>query len=266
MFYLFLFFSLLVGLIMGSFLNCFLWRVHENESLWNRSYCPKCRRKINWHDNVPVLSFALLRGRCRHCRLPISWQYPLVESAMGLLFALAFFLNWPGGSPETGLLFFDSNFITLTLVRDWFVIFVAAAIFVYDWRWFLIPDIIVLPAIVIVFFLNFFLGGDPLVMIWPLLLGGGFFLIQFLFSRGRWIGGGDIRFGAFMGAALGRLDVLVLAMMLSYWLGAAVGIFLLIKKKKNWKSQIPFGIFLAVGTLLALFFGEEMLAWYFSLL
>lgn len=264
MLYLFIFFIFLIGLIIGSFLNCFLWRIHENEGLWNRSYCPKCRRQIEWYDNVPILSFIFLRGHCRHCHQSISIQYPLVELVMGLLFSLTFYLSWFGGFSEVGVSFFDGNFFTLSLVKDWFIVFIAVAIFVYDWRWFLIPDIIILPAVVLVFLLNFYLGNDLLTMVWALLLGGGFFLSQFLLSHGKWIGGGDIRFGAFMGVALGRLDMLFLAIILSYWIGAVVGIFLLVKKKKTWGSQIPLGVFLSMGTLLALFFGKGMLSWYFS--
>ena len=85
------FFFLLFGLIIGSFLNCLVWRLYKEETLGGRSYCPQCHHQIDWYDNLPVLSFIILRGKCRHCHKKISWQYPLVELIVSLLFGLSFF-------------------------------------------------------------------------------------------------------------------------------------------------------------------------------
>ncbi len=250
---------------MGSFLNCLIWRIHQGESTWDRSYCPKCKGKIAWYDNIPVLSFLLLRGRCRKCRKAISVQYPLVELAMGILFVLAFFHK------VSEPFYFDLSYPLeslplLSLVRDWLIIFVCLAILVYDWRWYIIPDIIILPAVVIISIVNIAIGGEFLDILWPALIGGTFFAIQFFVSRGKWIGGGDVRFGVFMGVALADLNLLIVALLLAYWSGALAGVALMAYKKKKWTSRMPLGIFLSLGTVLALFLGKSMIDWYFGLL
>jgi len=89
-----LIFVFLFGLIIGSFLNCLIWRLHKEEKMSGRSYCPKCEKIIAWHDNIPVLSFILLGGKCGHCGKPISWQYPIIELATGVLFVVAFLNNF----------------------------------------------------------------------------------------------------------------------------------------------------------------------------
>lgn len=266
MIYFFSFFVLLIGLIIGSFLNCFVWRVHMEEGAWNRSYCPKCRKRIAWYDNIPLLSFLILGGKCRNCRRSISIQYPLVELATALLFILAFFHQLPEYSQLDGFhIIGDASFV-LPLVRNWFIVFVCLAIFVYDWRWSLIPDIIILPAIAVVAALNLLSGGRLPDLIWPALIGGGFFAFQFLVSRGKWIGGGDIRFGVFMGAALADIRLLILAMLLAYWTGALAGVGLIMSGKKKLSSRVPLGIFLSLGVILALFFGKTIMDRYFGLL
>src|SRR3989339_707881 len=95
MIYLYVAFSFIFGLIIGSFINCLIWRLHEKEGLWNRSYCPKCKHKISWYDNVPVLSFIFLLGKCRNCKEKISYQYPLIELLTAILFAVAFLIQFP---------------------------------------------------------------------------------------------------------------------------------------------------------------------------
>lgn len=259
------FFIFISGSVVGSFLNCLIWRVRNNESLWGRSYCPKCSRKIAWYDNIPVLSFISLRGKCRSCAKSINPQYPLVEAAVAILFTMAFLRHWPEMEAGAMIIFPQDRELLLSLIRDWVVIFVSVFIFVYDLRWLLIPDIFILPSIALVFSLNIIAGGSPLDLLWMALIGGSFFLVQFLVSQGKWIGGGDIRFGIFMGAALGRIDLLVLAILSAYWIGALVGLLLLVLKKKEWTSRMPLGVFLSIGSILALFFGNTIINTYLSL-
>ena len=116
MLYFYLFFIFIFGLIIGSFLNCLIWRLHKKESMWNRSYCPKCLKQIAWYDNIPIFSFLWLRGRGRCCGQRISWQYPAVELATGVLFVIAFLANF-----EFQILNFDLILI-IQLLRDWFII------------------------------------------------------------------------------------------------------------------------------------------------
>jgi prepilin signal peptidase PulO-like enzyme (type II secretory pathway) len=234
--------------------------------MWNRSYCPKCREKISWYDNIPVFSFILLGGGCRHCRKSISWQYPIVELAAGILFLLAFYLKFVSFYSSDFLDFqflFTSGFFLLVL-KDWFIISVMIIIFIYDLRWYLILDEISLPACLAVFIINLFLGITWQALLMSATVGAGFFLLQFIVSRGKWIGGGDIRLGLLMGLALGRLDYLILAVLLAYFVGSFVGLGLIIFGRKKWDSQIPLGVFLSVSTIFVIFYGEAIINWYFG--
>ncbi|MDD5031951.1 MAG: prepilin peptidase [Patescibacteria group bacterium] len=257
-------FVFIFGLVIGSFLNCLIWRLYKKEGMWNRSYCPACRQQIAWYDNIPVLSFILLRGKCRHCRKRISIQYPIVEFLTGVLFLIAF-LNNESGIMNNGLfLILNSKFLILTL-RDWFIVAVMTVIFIYDLRWYLILDKITLPACLIVFILNLALGISWLNLVISAAIGGGFFLIQFLVSRGKWIGGGDIRLGLLMGFSLGDPSRLILAILLAYFIGSVIGLGLIISKRKRWNSEVPFGVFLASATIFTVFWGEKIINWYLGL-
>lgn len=252
-------FIFLFGLIIGSFLNCFIWRIRQNESMGGRSYCPRCGHKLAWYDNIPLLSYLLLGGKCRYCKEGISVQYPLVEFVTAFLFVLSFTVRY-----KESLIWGEEIFFTL--IRDWFTISVLVFIFVYDLRWYLIPDKIILPATGIVLAINLFLGVGWLELLISAIIGAGFFLLQFVISRGMWIGGGDIRMGLFIGVTLGYWQQTVVALFFAYLLGSAVGIPLILSKKKQWGEKIPFGVFLAVATILTLFWGGEVLNWYLGYL
>jgi prepilin signal peptidase PulO-like enzyme (type II secretory pathway) len=276
-------FTFLFGLAIGSFLNALIWRLHTRESLIDRSHCPKCGHKISWYDNIPLLSFLLLRGRCRHCHERISIQYPLVELMTGLLFVLAYYRNF-------GFWILDFRFVSdfgfrvsdfLELLRDWFVIAVMIVIFIYDLRWYLILDVVSLPAAGIILASNLYLGNTTynicrLENLWSCnalswsgmlisaIIGGSFFLAQFIVSRGRWIGGGDIRLGLLMGLILGWPYILV-GLMIAYFLGSVVGLGLVAANRKKWGSQIPFGVFLTTATVITMFWGSGILKWYLGI-
>src|SRR3989344_8461413 len=238
------------GLIVGSFLNVVLWRLYTNEPfLGGRSYCPKCKEEIAWYDNIPLLSFLLLGGKCRHCQNQISLQYPFVEAVTAIIF-LGLFLSF-------GL---TVEFFTLIIFSSFLII-----IFVYDLKYYLILDEVVIPAAIFAFLVNLSLG----LSFWNLalagLIGGGFFLIQFLISKGRWIGGGDIRLGGLMGLMLGWPQILT-ALILAYVSGAVVGVGLLLERKKQLSSRLPFGTFLSAATIAAMLCGENMLEWYLGII
>ncbi len=265
MFYIISFFIFVFGLIIGSFLNCFIWRLHKNESLWNRSYCPKCSKMIAWFDNIPVFSFLALRGRCRNCKKAISLQYPVVEMITGILFYLLFRYNFPD---IEFLLMNDFEQILpnfLFLIRDWFMLSVLIIIFIYDLKWYLILDKITFPAIAIVLIFNLILGFSLMNLLLAGFIGAGFFLIQFLVSNGKWIGGGDVRLGFLMGVFFGRLDYLAVAIMIAYFLGSAVGIGLISFGKKKWGSKLPLGTFLTIATVLVMLWAEPIISWYLGL-
>ncbi len=259
------------GLIAGSFVNCAIWRFGAGESaLKGRSYCPKCKHQLSWFDLAPVFSFLILRGKCRYCQKPISWQYPAVELAMGGLFCAAALTVYPaifGGR--------ISPFLFLELAAYWLFLAAMVMIFVADWRWYLIPD----GALIAGFFAALILLGARMAKDWflfgqidigvaidPLIgaaFAGALFLAIFLASRGKWMGFGDVKLVFLMGFFLGFAPVLA-ALFLANLFGAIMGIGLICAKKKKMSSQIPFGPFLVFGALAAIFFSSAMINWYLS--
>jgi len=243
------FFVVLFGALVGSFLNVVIVRLPEEGAsiVFPASHCPACKKNISWHDNIPLLSFLLLRGRCRQCEARISWRYPLVEAAMAGL-SLALYQHFG-----------------LTILYPIYFLFCAAllAIIFIDIQHQIIPDVISLSGIVIGFALSFV---NPFVT-WQeaglgLLFGGGSFylvaLVYYLFTRREGMGGGDIKLLAMIGAFLGwqSLPFVVFA---SSVLGTVVGVGAMIKQRKGGKTVIPYGPFLAMAALLYLFFRQEII-------
>ena len=260
-----------LGLIVGSFINCIVYRLRLKKSFMRgRSFCPHCKQQIKWHDNIPVISYFLLKARCRYCKKLISIHYPLVELITGILFIIIFIATLgPLNNISQFLSFSVSQF--LLLLRNWIFTAILIIIFIYDLRHYLILDKVAIPAMLIALPLNiiiytlkhgsFNLFSCFLVFLLAGILAGGFFLIQFVISKGKWIGGGDIRLGFLMGLMLGWPNILV-ALALAYILGSLVGILLILLGKKTIKSQIPLGTFLTFGTLVALLWGRQLIDWY----
>ena len=241
---------LLLGLAGGSFLNVVIFRLNKKKPfLKGRSFCPHCQSKIVWYDNIPLLSFLLLGGRCRQCQKSISWQYPLVELATAIIFV------WLYLSFGLSIKFF------IYLILSCFLII----IFVYDLKYYLILDKVVGPAMVIAFLANLYLGLGFWNLILGALIGSSFFALQFYLSQGKWVGGGDIRLGALMGLMLGW-KILLVALFLAYLIGAGFGLILIALNKKKMSSQIPFGPFLVAATFISLVYGPSLLRWYLNLI
>lgn len=276
MIYIFVF---LLGLIIGSFLNAVIYRLEINQSAFRgRSFCPKCRHILAWQDLAPLFSFIWLRGRCRYCGKRISIQYPLVELATGLLF-LSIFNFFAQGGLALGWQF--SIFQFFNLFYWFYIISVLIIIFVYDLKHYIIPDKIVLPAILVslVWILgvgNYLpvyggsvAGGEILGgFVNPLLIAVGvatFFFLLIVLSKGRWMGFGDVKLVFLMGLILGYPQILI-ALFTAFFIGAIIGIGLIVFGKKTLRSQVPFGPFLVGGAALALFFGEIIINWYWSVL
>jgi leader peptidase (prepilin peptidase)/N-methyltransferase len=237
-----------LGLVVGSFLNVVIARVPEGRSVWRpRSACPACGALIAWYDNVPVLSFLALRGRCRSCGVAIPWRYPIIELLTGAAFALAYFAR------GLGVDFAVASALLATLI----------AITAIDLRHQIIPDVITLPGIAAGFVASLATGRvswlDSLIGI---AVGGGIFLVIILVSGGG-MGGGDMKLGAMLGAFLGwKLGLL--ALLMAVLAGGAVAIGLLALGRKGRKEAIPFGPFLALGGAASLLWGHEILDWYLS--
>lgn len=252
----------ILGAVVGSFLNALLWRLSVGEStLRGRSMCTNCHTLLEARDLIPLVSFFLLRRRCRHCRSKISWRYPIIEAGTGALFVLTYGLflrDAPEGLVQSVMLGEHGRSIII-LVRNWFYISVLLALFYYDLRWSLVPDRITVPAIVIGFIVQLMLFPQAfLFTVLATCVGAGFFAAQYLVSRGAWIGGGDIRLGALMGVMLGWPAVLI-ALFGAYIAGAVVAIVLLALRLKNRKSEIPFGPFLTGATVIALLYGDRLM-------
>jgi leader peptidase (prepilin peptidase)/N-methyltransferase len=239
-----------LGLCVGSFLNVVIARLPEGRSLVRpRSACPRCGALIAWYDNVPLLSFTLLAGRCRRCRAPIPWRYPVVEAATGGVF-LALFLQ-RGLVPD--------------LVPALALAAALVAITVIDLDHQIIPDAITLPGTAAGLGWALATGRpgwwDALLGI---LLGGGLFFVIIVASRGG-MGGGDMKLGAMLGAFLGW-KILLVALLLAILTGGLVAVALLALGRAGRKDAVPFGPFLALGGLVALLWGQGLLGWYLGIL
>ncbi|OIO46920.1 MAG: hypothetical protein AUJ31_00745 [Parcubacteria group bacterium CG1_02_39_15] len=261
----------LFGLVMGSFLNCIIYRLQTGEGfLKGRSFCPHCRHELSWQDLIPIFSFLILKGRCRYCQKPISWQYPLVELATGIIFLLIVWNLEFGICLEFGIW----NLLFYLLISCFLII-----IFVYDLKHYIIPDAVIYPAIAIAFlyqlfrmlnFVNWNLFGiwnvesGILRPISSAFLASLFFLAIVFLSQGKWMGLGDVKLAFLMGLFLGFPNILV-ALFLAFFIGAIIGIGLIISGKRTLKSEVPFGPFLITGTFIALFWGNQITNWYLSL-
>ena len=249
-------FIFIFGLCIGSFLNVCIYRLPVSKSIAepSRSICPGCGNMIHFYDNIPVISYLLLNRRCRHCDCIIPFRYPMVELLTGL-FAI-FILNEFGLSIDFFIYFiFICSLIVVTFID-------------LDHR--IIPDVITLPGIPIFFVLSFFLPEpDWINSIIGIIAGGGSLLTiawtYNLLTGKEGMGGGDIKLLAMIGALTGWKGVLF-TIFVSSAAGSIIGIILMIVTRKGLKLAVPFGPFLSFGTVIYIFFGTDLINWYFNLL
>ncbi len=246
---------LLTGLCVGSFLNVCIHRIPLSKSIvFPGSTCPSCNRPIRFFDNIPLLSYLLLRGKCRACKTVIPVRYPLIEAVTGL-FALVLYLKFGGSAHFIVYFIFTAVLITVSVID-------------LDHR--IIPDVISIPGIPL-----FFLGARliPEVTLYQSLagifLGGGsLYAVAWIYMRLKnmeGMGGGDIKLLAMMGGLIGWQGVFFTLFTASA-LGSAVGLGIVLKSGGTMKYALPFGPFLSAGALLHVLFGPEIIGWYFSLL
>lgn len=247
-------FALVTGMVVGSFLNVCICRLPKGESVVSPpSHCPNCDYRIRWYDNIPLVSYLLLRGRCRGCGTRISIQYPLVELLNGLL-TLALFLRFGPTLAFLVLFLFCSALVVITFI---------------DLEHQIIPDEISLSGIVIGFVCSFFLPGHSwLNSLLGILLGGGSLLLvayayQWLTGK-EGMGGGDIKLLAMMGAFLGWKSILFI-IFASSLVGSVIGVTMMLVQKKDSKLAIPFGPYLAFGAVLYIFYGRQIIHWYLNM-
>lgn len=244
----------LFGISIGSFLNCLIYRLEKEKTVKGRSYCPKCGHNLSFFDLFPVISFIFLKGKCRYCKKKISFQYPLVEIFTGLFFLFVFnylFLT----SENFGSFQFIFEFLILIAIFSFLIL-----IFVYDLKHYLIPDFAVYSIIIIAFIYNFlkenFINGLFSAIICFL-----FFLFIFLITKGKGMGFGDVKLSFFLGLFLGYPNFLT-ALFASFLIGAIIGLVLVFLKKKDIKSEIPFGPFLITGIIISFFWGDKIIYYY----
>lgn len=254
----------LFGLIIGSFLNVVILRFNTQKSLGGRSACMSCQNSLSWYELIPVFSFFFLRGRCKTCKTKISWQYPAVEFATASIFALIF-LKFQYLFPDRIL-----NFsVTYAYYAVMFGILIVVA--AYDTKHKIIPDSLSLLFGILAFIGMFLFDTQPLSLsfgffphlpTWINLFSGLFlaapFALFWLVSRGAWMGLGDAKLTVGLGWMLG-FSMGLSAIMISFWTGAVIGLGLIMfSSKYGLKSEIPFAVYLVLGTVLVFLCGIQL--------
>jgi len=240
----------IIGLVIGSFSNVCIYRLPRNESLVRPgSHCPQCSKPIPFYDNIPIISYLLLKGKCRYCGQSIPPQYPIVELATGL-FYLALYL------------FYGLQPIAIVYMLLCTLLIIISFI---DLRERIIPDVLSVPFIIIGFAFSFFLRNiNPLDSLLGILAGGGSLLLiaivgSKLFKKEA-MGGGDIKLAAMLGAFLGW-QLTLLSLFLGFFVGSVIGVLIMVTSK-NKNDVIPFGPFIALGAMISMFWGQAILHWY----
>ena len=246
--------SIIFGAMIGSFLNVCIFRLPKEESIVTPgSHCPHCQKPIKFYDNVPLVSYILLNGRCRYCKESISIQYPLVEGITALV-SLILFVRF---GPTLSYVFYFSFIAALIVIS------------IIDLYHQIIPDVISLPGIGVGLLASLAIPQINFIdsLIGALLGGGSLFIVatlyQWLFKR-EGMGGGDVKLLAMIGAFLGWKAV-ILTILLGSLLGSISGIIVMVLRGKDFKYAIPFGPFLSLGAVIALFYGQDLIRWYLYL-
>lgn len=242
-------FIFILGLIIGSFLNVIIYRLPKNKSIISPpSHCPACGTWLKPFDLVPILSFLLSRGKCRYCGVKISWQYPVVELLTGLLF-LSIYVKYGIGSNSIVFLVLVSLLIIISFI---------------DLKYKIIPNKITYPGmiaglLIVLIFNHLSFMSALLGLIIP---GGSLLLIALLFKKG--MGMGDVKLVAMIGTFIGWKYTL-LGLFLGSLIGLLISIILIILGKAGRKTQIPFGPYISIGTLIIILWGEKIISFYLNL-
>ncbi|HVQ43633.1 MAG TPA: prepilin peptidase [Candidatus Saccharimonadia bacterium] len=251
--------GVILGLIFGSAINAMVWRLKVGKS-WvrGRSACPDCGHVLAPKDLVPVLSWLALGGKCRYCRQPIK-DHPVVELVTALVFGLSAYALAPVGAVDWVRLGFWLVLATMLIVLA-----------VYDARWMILPDKVMLPlmAVGVVYAATMAVATHSPQVLWgalaaALVAGGAFYALVWA-TKGRAMGGGDIKLAFAMGLVLGAQGTAV-AMLVAFNVAAAVGVAMIASRRRGRHDHIPFGPYLVGGTIVAFLWGREIVAWYLRL-
>ncbi|HET6622676.1 MAG TPA: prepilin peptidase [Candidatus Saccharimonadales bacterium] len=252
-----------LGAVFGSFAGATTWRLkHRKDIVKDRSECEQCGHKLGALDLIPVLSWLVLRGKCRYCHKPIGWTALMFEVGLGLAFALTY-VFWPGDL-ATGL---DWTALGLWLIS----LVLMAILFAYDLRWYILPDVVMAPLVAAglgIFLVRASQSGwsveqAALELVLSLLPVTGLYGVLFAVSRGRWVGDSDPILGIFIGLALGW-QLALLSVVVANFIGLLAVLPQLASSRLSAKDQVPFGPFLILATLFCLWFGQSVIDWYFG--
>jgi leader peptidase (prepilin peptidase)/N-methyltransferase len=243
-------FAALFGALIGSFLNVCVHRLPRGASIvWPSSACPSCRRELSWFENVPIVSYAVLGGRCRTCKVPISVRYPVIEALTAMMFAAGWWYYGPGPLLASRLIFGCALIV----------------LFAIDLEHHLLPNVITLPGIVIGFMFSFVNPPGWRDSLIGIVVGGG---VLFLIAEGYYrirheegLGMGDVKMLAMIGAFLGW-QLTLLTLMLGSFAGTIIGVLMLATGRGTMKYALPFGTFLSIGAALSAAVGQSILDWY----
>ncbi len=259
----------ILGLCLGSFINAFVFRLHEksnkkyskvNLSIVNgRSICPSCEHELGPLDLVPVIGWLLLGGKCRYCSKSISLQYPIIELLTALLFLFSF-LYWP----------YDFGASGLVLLSLWYILLTGLiSLALYDFKWLILPNKLVLSLTILwlisLIIINIGYHQYYMHLILCLISGFiifGFFYSIFIISEGKWIGGGDVKIGFLLGLIVATPINSLLVIFIASLLGTFYSLPGMVVNKKKLSSHIPFGPFLILATILIFLFGSKLIAFY----
>jgi len=247
-------FAAALGAIVGSFLNVCVYRLPRKLSIvWPASACPKCRRELSWYENVPVLSYAVLRGRCRTCRERIGIRYPIIEAITALMFAAAWWYYGPGLLLASRLVFGCALVV----------------LFAIDLEHHLLPNAITLPGIAVGLAFSLFVEPGWWMALLGVVLGGGALYataeVYYRVRHEEGLGMGDVKMLAMVGAFLGW-KLTLMTLMLASVAGSIIGLALIAAGRGTMKYALPFGTFLALGAAAAGTIGPAILHWYLGLL
>ncbi len=243
-------FAAAFGAVVGSFLNVCIYRLPIGKSVaWPGSACPHCGRALSWYENVPVVSYLVLRGRCRTCRAPIAARYPVVEALTAVMFAFAWTYFGPGPILVSRLL------LGCALI----------VLFAIDLEHHLLPNAVTLPGIVAGFVLSFVAAPGWVDSLIGIAVGGGILYAMaaayFWWRKEEGLGMGDVKMLAMIGAFLGW-KLTLMTLLLASLSGSVIGLALIVTRRGNLKYALPFGTFLAIGAGFAATVGPQLLSWY----
>lgn len=280
----------LIGLCMGSFAGATVWRLRarqlvddkangeevsekeyktllplmQHQLTADRSRCLHCGHILKWYDLIPLISWTLLRGKCRYCHRPIGWLEPLIELGMASLFLISYIV-WPYPL-QTPL---EAMHFVLWLVA----IVLLVMLFVYDLEWFLLPNVLMFPLIgisLVVTLLIFSKSSEPaaalVTILGAVVLLSGLYFLLWIASKGRWIGFGDVKLGLALALLLSDWQLAFIALFAANVIGCLIVIPAMIAGTVTRKTRVPFGPLLIIGMLIAFFFGSPILQWYFATL